>query len=235
MTWDALSVGVIVPWRPSEPFRQIVLEYVMQHLTDQLAPDELCLCDDDGLTFNRGRALAAGVEQTKSDVLVFADADVLIDGTALRRAVRGCVDVSYVVPFNRLVGLTHEASVEVLGGRQSWSIDWMTERADDVELDWPRLSTGGCNVMTREHYEQGGGFDARFAGWGFEDAAFDICMQTLVGEPVWLDSCAVHLWHPHDTTRSDNELIEAGLSLARRYEAASGDVEQLRALIEERP
>lgn len=229
-----MTVALIIPWRPVDPFRQLTLDFVQAHVERTLGPDEVVLADDDGLTFNRGRALAAGVAQTSSDVLVFADADLLVPGDALQRAVELAADSSYVVPFDRLVGLDYETTVEIIGRRCEWSIDWRTSEPDHVELDWPRLSTGGCNVVTREAYERGGGFDPRFPGWGFEDAAFDLAMQTLVGPATWLDAQAVHLWHPHDVTRSDDDLVAAGKLLVARYEGAFGDVDAVRALIGER-
>lgn len=228
------DVALVMPWRPSTPEREATMHFVHDHLLHALGPVEVVLADDDHLTFNRGRALNLGVARTSASVLVLADADLWVPTDALQRAVANVDIASYVVPFRELIALDAVASERIVAGTMAVDHDWRTEMPEHIELDWPRRSTGGLNVLRRDVFDAAGGFDPRFVGWGYEDSAFDIALSTLVGPPIWLDACAVHLWHPVDATRHDSGLQAEGLALCRRYEEASGDADKVRTLIEER-
>ena len=45
-------------------------------------------------------------------------------------------------------------------------------------------------------YDQAGGFDPRFVGWGGEDTSLGAALTTLVGPPARLEASVWHLWHP---------------------------------------
>lgn len=183
-------------------------------------------------TFNRGRALNAAVVRAQpkpGDVLVLSDADLIPDFAALERAV-GMVALGHagmVVPFTEVRYLSERASIEVHAAA--------AELPDHPELDgvWDRLSTGGLNVLSFDLFAAVDGFDPRFTGWGFEDAAFDAACSTLGQATVHLPGPIHHLWHP-PARDSNHPTYEPGLALCRRYETAAGDPEAMRALIKER-
>lgn len=226
-------IALIIPWRGTDPAREAAFDFVARHLCHVLEPDAVIVADDPHDTFNRGRALNAGVERSGAgpdDVLVFADADLWVPGTALESALTLVDGASYVVPFDRLVALDGPTSVRVIEGRayphQLWG-------DDALEYRWERRSTGGCNVLRRSTFDAVGGFDPRFAGWGGEDGAWDAAVTALVGPASYVHAEAVHLHHAHDATRG-TQLTEDAMALARRYDAAAGDTEAIRALLAER-
>lgn len=229
-----MRVSVIIPWRGSADRRRN-RRIVMDHIDQALAPAEMIMVDDpspDG-KFNRGRALNAGAQIASGEVLVFADADLIVDEASLRAAVDLCPSYSYVVPFSAVKFLTCEAST----GSVAVALDAIHagERPENVDLDWDRLSTGGCNVITEENWWLSGGFDPRFAGWGFEDAAFDCAARTLTDRPpLWLTGAAVHLWHEHDETRGDDVGMDAARKLCQQYEGADGDRTAMKRLVRAR-
>lgn len=229
-----MSVAVVVPWRDTSPWRRIVMEHVVEHYKRELPIDELQIVDAGGEPFNRGASKNLGVARSSSDVLVIADADTLVPGANLRAAVDFARTHSVVVPFDSLIGLSQHGTELMLRGEIGPFANWRDETPEHVELDWRRRSDGGVNVLTREAFELAGGFDERFVGWGFEDSSFAYAMNTLVGETLWLQATAVHLWHPLDPTRRDSGLQSTLLSLCKRYEQAAGDVDAMTALIAER-
>lgn len=229
-----MSVAVIVPWRDTSPWRNVVCEVVVEHYRNELAVDEVTLVDAGGSDFNRAASKNLGVTQTTADVLVIADADTLVPGANLRAAVDFARECSVVVPFDTLVGLSQSGTEMVMRGMMPPFADWRGDAPEHVELDWRQRSDGGVNVCTRAAFEASGGFDERFVGWGFEDSSFAFAMHTLVGPPMWLSATAVHLWHPLDPTRRDSALQSTLLGLCKRYEQAAGDVDAMTALVAER-
>jgi len=223
------TVSVIIPYRESDEWRARSRHYVTVALALTFGLDgsepEVIQADDPHESFNRGRAINAGVEQSSGDVLVFADADLWIPPQALRYALTVVNEYGMVVPFDNLIGLGPEATEMVYAGADPSQV-WA---AGHVELDWRRRSVGGCNVLRRDVFETVGGFDERFAGWGSEDSAFEAAVSTLGGPVGWVPARAVHLYHPVDKTRG-TVLTDNNAMLAEEYQLAWGDVEAMRAL-----
>jgi hypothetical protein len=59
-----------------------------------------------------------------------------------------------------------------------------------------RLPFGGINVVTRALWEDVGGFDERFVGWGHEDRAFVHAVEILHGPRKRVPGHMLNLWHP---------------------------------------
>ena len=216
-------LDVLVPWRPSTQAREAALRLVESHLAVVFPDAAVRRCDDPAPQFNRGRALNAGMAATSAPVVVWADADLLVAADSLTTAVELAVDgAPLVVPFASLRGLSENATRQVVAGADPWG-PWT------LDLDWTSRSTGGCNVLPRSTWEATGGFDGRFSGWGFEDAAFAAAVETLAGPISWLPGPAVHLWHPHDPTRHSG-LYDLNAALCAQYNAAHGDVDAMRQL-----
>jgi predicted glycosyltransferase involved in capsule biosynthesis len=49
--------------------------------------------------------------------------------------------------------------------------------------------------VPRNIFEQVGGFDEKFVGWGGEDNAFWHSCKIVSGEPLRIDGFVYHLWH----------------------------------------
>ena len=231
-------IYVLVPWRHQIGRNLDARDCVVRHYEHTFPDSVVRLCDDpEPGPFNRGRALNAGVVESHTqpgDVLVFADADLIVPTANLESAVRAVTEpgvASYVIPFDSIL-MTDDVSaarLTTLSKIAGPTVDLNIDLSGDT---FDRLSTGGVNVMLRSSFDQAGGFDPRFAGWGFEDAAFEQAALTLVGPPSWITGRAVHLWHP-STRRPDTPEHEASLALCRRYEVASGNRVLMSQLIAE--
>lgn len=233
-----MSVHVIMPFRSGDEWRDPSAAVVTRWWKDELGLD-VTRCDDPNpCGFNRGRAINRAVDGglggimrwSPHDVLVFTDADVIPARINVERAIGQVVAgrPAYAVPFTEVRYLTPDATRAVQAGHP------LEDRHELYEGVWERLSTGGLNVLTVQTWCRAGGFDPRFTGWGFEDAAFDIAARTLTGRPpAWVDGPLTHLWHP-PARDPESEAYQHGLALCRRYEAADGDHVAVAGLVSER-
>lgn len=233
-----MTVHVLIPYRPrsrgGSDVRARNADVVWSWWHRHYGARPVVGDDPNPSSFNRGRAInvaALRAQPRPGDVLVLADADLIPHGPALEEAV-GAIALGghrgMIVPFTevRYLSEPEAAAVHDAGGAM---------RADpDLDGVWDWLSTGGINVLSADLFDEVGGFDPRFEGWGFEDAAFDIACAAL-GEPTrWVTAPVWHLWHPPSRDPAA-PTYETSLALCRRYEAAAGSVAAVRALIEERP
>ena len=228
-------VRVLVPFRSGGDLQRqlnvgVVLDW-WHNLTSQW-PE--VVDDPDPLLFNRGRAIGAHLAANPpqdGEVLVLADGDLIPQAHAVERAL-GILTLqpqvwAYAVPFT---------TVDYLSSADTARVHQQLVDPHDADVlaerTWNRLSTGGINIVPAATWWVSGGFDPRFRGWGFEDAAFDAAARTLtakrtlhVGGPV------IHLHHPPSPeTNPGDPGYQRSLELCHRYEQVDGDPDAMRRL-----
>lgn len=219
-----MSVAVLVPWRPDGGPRQTVWAWARSwwasthpdwHIVTGACPDG---------PWSKGAAVADALRQTDADVLVVADADVVTDGisTAVDEVLAG--RARWAMPHQLVRRLTEQATQAVLAGGA-------LEGQPTAETH-PGMPGGGIVVLRRDVLE-GVPMDPQFTGWGQEDQAWALALTTLAG-PMWRGRAdLVHLWHPPAPRRSRAVGSVESLARYRRYQAASGQQSQMRALVAE--
>ncbi|HVM07201.1 MAG TPA: glycosyltransferase [Acidimicrobiales bacterium] len=181
--------------------------------------------------FNRSKALNDAARSAGDwDVAVLIDADVL----AHRDTVRTAVDVAaatnrMVLAYHERIHLSQRGTERVLAGFDgNWKQSGMVHR---VFLD----SCSSAVVVSRKLWDDVGGFDEKFSGWGWEDVAFRIACETISGHPMV--QLAAPLFHLHHRVSSENNTREATYQANKargdRYRAAHWDVGAVRQLIDE--
>jgi GT2 family glycosyltransferase len=147
--------------------------------------------------FNRAWGMNVGFKRSSGAVVGFADADLITNATALVDCYERCrSEFEAVKPYDQLVDLTPEESRSILNG------DWNVE-ADRKEPQRNREGIGeyvcfcgGLFLIRRSTYEELGGFDERFLGWGGEDDAMTSKLSRLVKNSGGArHQIAYHLWH----------------------------------------
>jgi hypothetical protein len=88
-------------------------------------------------------------------------------------------------------------------------------------------------VLSRAAYEESGGIDPRFSGFGGDDISWARALDTLVGPCVAGDAPMWHLFHPRSFRRAGNRGSAENEALAARYGDAAGDVIAMRKLVNE--
>lgn len=215
---------IVIPWRGGDVDRERALEWVLRRYATR-HPDLDLVLGRGGEPWVKADAIADGLRQADSEVVVLADADCWTDG--LESAIRAvtCGAAEWAVPHARLFRLSASGTRDYLAGQELG----LCELAEDYTTG---VAGGGIVVALREALLDCP-LDPRFTGWGQEDTSFGYAMGTLHGKPWRGDATLVHLWH-----RPCERLNRAWGSaenrrLARRYEAARHRPPAMRALIEE--
>jgi hypothetical protein len=176
---------VLVAWRGSDAFRQRAWEKVQRFW---IASGFALYTGGETQTgpFNRS---AARNEAARSagpwDLAIIADADCFLrpENVAAGLALAQVTGLA-VMPFDRFTALTRGETSRALRGR----LTSLPER-DPVE---PAPAPGGCIIVPRPLWDEVGGYDERFVGWGYEDSAFYV----RLGGAIRLPGRLWHLWHP---------------------------------------
>lgn len=220
------AVTVVVPWRDSGcPHRLRNFRYTLRHISKTLPEAEIVISDPEpSEPFNRGRARNRGVELATGDVVVLWDADTLVEELPLREALyEAQMDSLMHLPYENYRCLTPSATKKALRGLD------LVGLKSEWETEW-----GGSGVVViRPEAYWVAGQQPEFEGWGFEDAIFKICADTLLGKSVRHAGTVHHLWHPKSWNFDDPDYIR-NREWGEKYDRAEGDVEAVKALTEER-
>lgn len=185
-----MSIALLIPWRGGCQHRDAALSWVWSRYDVTQPTWERVVGHHYEGDWCKALAVADALSRTDADILVVADADVLLEPGALRRAVAVVEQgAPWAVPHVKVRRLTEQATAHLYA-----------TGIDTGEYEKPSPYTGvlggGCVVIRRDVYEDCP-LDPRFAGWGGEDLSWGEALTVLHGEPERLDSDLLHLWHPH--------------------------------------
>lgn len=182
--------------------------------------------------FCRSHAInEAAVKAGDWDVAVIIDSDVLLDPTAVRAAVDlAAATGGMTLAYHRRILLAKSSTERILNGnRGNWDL---LDRETKARFD----ACSSAVVVTRQLWDDVGGFDERFIGWGWEDVAFRVACETVSGRP--LVKIASTCWHLHHLVSSGNNrkeaTFQANKELGDRYSAARFDGPAMTAVTEGR-
>lgn len=157
---------------------------------------ELVFGTSEQVPYNRSEARNNAFAASTGDILLVADADTIFHRDQIVEAVRLVMEgAPWVIPY-RLGGyynFSEAATARVLAHAPDVDIP---EPVDEDDWEFKLDSWAGLHVLTRAAWEKAGGWDEAFRGWSFEDNAFQVAMDRLVGQHVRTDHWVGHLWHP---------------------------------------
>lgn len=217
-------VPVLVPRRPDDGHRDRLWNYVRAWWRTEF-PEWPVITGYDTRhgPFNRAEAInsAAANAGPAWDVAIVADGDTVPDPRLVRLAVDFARQTGrYCFPHTRWRGLSQAGTEMILRGRAagSWR-PWVVETL--------HRTASSCLAVPRTLWDEVGGFDEGFVGWGGEDVAFSLACWTLRGGKIdRLGGDVYHLWHARPLHADYAPRLD-------RYVAAQQNPDAMRRLLDE--
>lgn len=169
--------------------------------------------------FNRSAAvnLAADLadQDGRWDFAIVIDADIFLRASQVRAALDRAHDTGRVTwAHRRWRGIEKAATRRLLADSRDFGAEIDHDDMDLLVERTTPMSWSCCFVVPRPVWDDSGGFDERFIGWGFEDMAWQSLISGLYGHER-IEGDVYHLWHP----RSEDRIVlgEAGSTASREY------------------
>lgn len=227
-----MKISVLIPFKPDHGWRDFLWDHVKRRYELLMPKLELCLGLDESEPFSRARAINKAARKAKGDIFIIADSDVIFAPELITK-IKSCIHQHpWVIPFKYGYRLTYKTTIRLLEQKLPKKIEVGPQ--DILNQDLNRFSPGALmNAMTRSSFEAVAGLDERFQGWGCEDRAFAMSLNTICGNYFKMDEKIYHLWHKFGGSIKTDE-YKRNLALLDRYKAANYNVEKMKKLIKER-
>lgn len=206
-----MKAVVLVPRRIADPHREVLWAYVRSWWERSPWPViEGYHVATEG-PFNRSAALnRAATIAGDWDVAVIADGDTVVNHDQVAAAIQRAHETGrMVLAFDEWLSLDQDGTDRILRGYAgSWRpfVRWDKDNA-----------VSSCLAVPRHLWNNLGGFDERFRGWGFEDRAFFLAARASSGVDR-IPGAAWHLWHPRSNEKNPKHAdYRANQILAARY------------------
>lgn len=226
-----MDLSVLIPYGGDEEWRDRNFNWLLRRYGDLLPGAQIVIGSSEE-PFNRGEARNRAFSQCSADTLLIADADTLFHVDQIEAAIQMLKwRRTWVIPYTWYYNLSREVTNSILNLDPTETI---MEPTSPASYEHKVESWAGLLVMSRIAFETVGGYDERFQGWGYEDNAFRLAMDTLWGqhERVAWGYC-LHLWHPAaEEDRFGQPHIYENRARFRDYEAASGDPGRMRQVVQ---
>lgn len=202
-------VVFLVPRRNDNGHRDEVWEYAKRRWQRYMPDVEIFEGHHDDGPFNRSAAVNRASDAAGDwDFGIVIDSDVLLSVSQVRAAIAKAQETGHVTwGHRRWRGIREDATKRIIADRydpnQDLPADLDRDKLDLIVERTNPLSWSCCIVIPRSVWDDMGGFDERFQGWGFEDMAFQSVVCGLYG---WerIEGDVIHLWHP----RSEERIIK---------------------------
>lgn len=167
----------------------------------------IIVADSNHEEFNRADSRNIGVEASTSDVVIIIDADAFININQIMDACKLAKEKDVLVrPFSRAVYLSEDATERFYNNPNIFTDsdgDYVYMTPDQLSVD----NFGGAFVIKKKLWNDLGGMDKNFIGWGGEDNAFLDSYHLKFGTSIKILGNVYSLYHPIDRVVSTRNLM----------------------------
>jgi predicted glycosyltransferase involved in capsule biosynthesis len=204
--------SIIISYRESDEDRKINLQKLLPFLSKLLDYEtEIVLVEQDitskinwidhndqikhifiynNKIFNKGLGYNVGVNNAKSDHLIFNDIDVFLKIDSYRSSLKLLNKADVVNPYDTLYYLDKNQSKTFISNNYDFNIiETLGQKIT------PDVISGGIFMMKKEKFLSIGGFDENCYGYGYEDDIFDIKIKKLELNIIKAKDVAIHIHH----------------------------------------
>jgi hypothetical protein len=217
-----VTLTVVIPWRP-QPSRQSAYNTIVEWYTRNIDDVRILPIDSPDEVFNLARCRNLGMKTITDphDVVVINDADTVPELAPLLAAISAAATSGLVhLPYNEYRWLGAEGTAQYAAGVEAGVCDFTLVRG----------ACSGVYVTTPATWWSHGGQDERFRGWGFEDAAWNVAHETLLGAPPQRHEGRVFALH-HEPQLREGPQYDANAELMALYRSATADPDAMRQFV----
>jgi glycosyltransferase involved in cell wall biosynthesis len=209
-------ISVLIPYRPDNGIRDRIFDWTLRYWRSLLPTTQFSLAGYTGEPFNRAAARNEAFAQSTGDLLVIVDADTVIPRRQFFDALElvESRQVPWMIPYTVYYNLREEESELLMddgSGPMQEPTVWEHRLTDSV---------AGVLIVPRAAFEAVNGYDERFVGWGGEDRAFAMALDTLWGPHTRSEGYVQHLWHPRGDADFTQPEWHRNALLLRQYQGA---------------
>lgn len=247
------DISILIPFRSDGTERQEIFDWLERFYMWRLPEAQVIIGTDDGTPFSKTCAVNEAARLATGDVFVILDADCWIDPKVILeaafriRVARAQDKRRWYVPYRHLYRLSERSSRRILEENPFWVPSpegWADECEDLLDIDNQDESGIGHNfgaliqIMPSEAFWEVGGMEPRCRGWGTDDVAFVMALDTLYTRHRTLDADVFTFHHTprgrrHHRMWAGQEGEDPNGRLGERYRRACGDPSRMRALVDE--
>lgn len=222
-----MVVRVVVPRRSDGGQRDRLWDFCRKYWQRELPDWPIEEGHHDSGPFNRSAAINRAAEGGW-DVMVILDGDVICDAERVTAAAESAHRTGKLtLPFHQRRLLNRRGTRLIVEGLHDGPWDRFVAAKEG------RRHYSSIVCVPRALWDDVGGFDERFEGWGGEDDAFHTACSVLASGFERLNGPVWHLYHSKSPHRnSEDPLYKQALALTQRYWAAQTPA-AMRALLDE--
>jgi len=226
------DISIIVPYKPDGGYRDMNWSWIKRRYSCLMPNAEICIGNDNSEPFSKSSSINKAANFASGDILIIADADILFDPIQVEAALNNLSSYAWITPFVNRIELGEKDSMELIS--KDPNVDIENISFSDYKITQPGV--GSICILKHEAFDIVKGFDERFKGWGGEDCAFEMSLETLCGQRYQPPGSKIwHLYHPQPVTLTyQSPTYPANYALYERYLGANGKVELMKALIDEK-
>lgn len=156
---------------------------------------------DDG-PFNRSMAVNRAAELAGDwDLAIVIDSDVMLSKSQAEAAIARATETGKVTwGHRRWRGIREDFARRIIADNQDLGPEFEAVDMDVLVERTNPISWSCFQVIPRAVWDDVGGFDERFVGWGYEDMAWQSLIVGLYGHER-IEGDVIHLWHERSEER----------------------------------